>query len=77
MSIIGWLATSIFVGGYVLIAFEQKLGLHKSAVAILMGCLLWFMAALVLWNKPDILEGYFTGIAVHHLTLTPRCLLVV
>lgn len=46
MDIIGWLAAGLFCFGYILITLEQKLSTHKSAIALLMGGVLWVVAAL-------------------------------
>lgn len=47
MPLIAWLGASLFIFGYVLIALEQKFSTHKSAVALLMGGVLWVLAALL------------------------------
>jgi Na+/H+ antiporter NhaD/arsenite permease-like protein len=46
-------ATGIFVLGYALITLEQKFGTHKSAIALMMGGVLWILAALQLQHHPD------------------------
>lgn len=53
MTIIAWLAAGLFCFGYVLIALEQKFSTHKSAVAMLLGVILWLLTALYFQGKPD------------------------
>lgn len=48
MGIIGIIAASLFIFGYLLITLEQRFGLHKSSIALIMGGTLWVMAALKL-----------------------------
>lgn len=56
MTAIAILAAVLFVFGYVLITLEQKLGTHKSALALLLGAVLWVLAAVQLQGDPDVLE---------------------
>lgn len=48
MDLIGILAAGIFILGYALITLEQRLGTHKSALALCMGSILWMLAAVKL-----------------------------
>jgi Na+/H+ antiporter NhaD/arsenite permease-like protein len=48
MDAIGFLAAGVFVFGYVFITLEQRLGTHKSAIALMMGGILWILAAIKL-----------------------------
>lgn len=47
------IATGVFSLGYLLITLEQKFGTHKSAVALMMGGVLWILAALQLHQHPE------------------------
>ncbi len=47
MDIIAWLGAALFIGGYTLIALEQKFNTHKSAIALMMAGGLWTLAALL------------------------------
>lgn len=53
MELIGVAATGIFAFGYVLIALEHKLSSHRSAIALLLGCVLWLLVSLHLADAPD------------------------
>lgn len=59
MSIIGLIAAVVFIGGYILIALENKIGLHKTAIAMLMGCVLWFLAGIAFWQQPEMVQAAF------------------
>lgn len=56
MDAIGIIAAGLFVFGYLLIAFEQRLGTHKSALALCMGAVLWVLAAVSLQGQPEALD---------------------
>lgn len=46
METIAWLGAAFFILGYGLITLEQKFSTHKSAIALVMGGVLWLLAAL-------------------------------
>lgn len=48
MGLIGIIAASLFIFGYLLITLEQRFGLHKSSIALIMGGTLWILAAVKL-----------------------------
>lgn len=50
MSIISLIAAAVFIGGYVLIALENKIGLHKAAIAMLMGCVPAAVCGYAIWS---------------------------
>jgi len=56
MEPIGYIASGIFIFGYILIAFEQKLSSHRSAIALLLGTALWFIVALYFAHAPEKLK---------------------
>lgn len=56
MDTLGYLAAGFFIFGYILIALEKKFGTHKSAIALIMGGLLWVLAAYHLKNQPEKLD---------------------
>lgn len=56
METIAWIAAALFCLGYVFITLEQKLSTHKSAIALLMGGVLWVLAALSLQGQEFKLE---------------------
>lgn len=60
MDAIGFLAAGIFGFGYLLITLEQRFGTHKSAIALVMGCVLWLIAAVALSQHPELLEEALT-----------------
>ena len=45
MGLAQWLASGVFIAGYAAIAFEHKLKIDKSAVALVVGVGLWLLAA--------------------------------
>ncbi|MBL8159853.1 sodium:proton antiporter NhaD [Candidatus Saccharibacteria bacterium] len=51
MDIFGFCAAGVFLAGYTLITLEQRLGTHKSAIALCMGTVLWIIAAVQLHSK--------------------------
>jgi Na+/H+ antiporter NhaD/arsenite permease-like protein len=57
METLAWLAAGIFVFGYGLITLEQKIGTHKSAIALIMGGVLWVLAALQLHGGHEVSEA--------------------
>lgn len=56
MDVLGIVAAGIFAFGYILITLEQRLGTHKSAIALLMGGTLWLIASLALAAQPEVLD---------------------
>lgn len=56
MDAIGIIAALLFGFGYLLITLEQRIGTHKSALALCMGAILWVLAALKLQDQPDALD---------------------
>ncbi len=60
MELIAWIAAGLFCFGYLFITLEQKFSTHKSAIALLMGGVLWVLAALSLQNNPDKLDEALT-----------------
>jgi Na+/H+ antiporter NhaD/arsenite permease-like protein len=57
MDLIGFIAAGLFGLGYLLITLEQKLGTHKSAIALTLGGVLWLLAAFHLKNDHGALDG--------------------
>lgn len=53
MGFIGIVAASLFIFGYVLITLEQRFGMHKSAIALIMAGALWILAAAQLKGHGD------------------------
>lgn len=53
MGLIGIIAASLFIFGYLLITLEQRFGLHKSSIALIMGGTLWILAAVKLSGDHD------------------------
>lgn len=53
MEPIGLIATGIFAFGYILIALEHKLSSHRSALALLLGCVLWMLVSVYLASAPE------------------------
>lgn len=51
METIAWLGAAFFILGYGLITLEQKFSTHKSAIALVMGGVLWLLAALHLHGE--------------------------
>lgn len=45
---------AIFIIGYALIALEHKTHINKSGVAIIIGCLLWILAAMFSHDRAEI-----------------------
>jgi Na+/H+ antiporter NhaD/arsenite permease-like protein len=60
MELIAWIAAGLFCLGYVFITLEQKFSTHKSAIALLMGGVLWVLAALSLRDHPGELDEALT-----------------
>lgn len=56
METIAIIAAGFFGLGYLLITLEQKFGMHKSAIALTMGGVLWLLAAVHLRNDSHALE---------------------
>lgn len=56
MEFIGILAASFFALGYLLITLEQKFNTHKSAIALTMAGVLWFLAAVHLMGNKEALD---------------------
>jgi Na+/H+ antiporter NhaD/arsenite permease-like protein len=56
MELIAIIAAGFFALGYLLITLEQKFGMHKSAIALTMGGVLWLLAAVYLRNDSHALE---------------------
>ena len=56
MEFIPIIAAGFFGLGYILITLEQKFGLHKSAIALTMGGVVWLLAAVYLKSQPEVLE---------------------
>lgn len=56
MSTIAFIAAGLFCFGYFLIALEQKLGTHKSAIALTMGGVMWLLAAIQLKGHEHALD---------------------
>lgn len=58
MDVIGIIAASLFIFGYVLITLEQRFSTHKSAIALIMGGALWLLAAVHLsHDRPYLRES--------------------
>lgn len=55
MSAIAIAAASLFVFGYFLITLEQRLGTHKSAIALMLGTALWVLVAVQLRTEKEAL----------------------
>lgn len=53
MGLLGIIATSLFIFGYLLITLEQRFGLHKSSIALIMGGTLWILAAVKLSGEHE------------------------
>jgi Na+/H+ antiporter NhaD/arsenite permease-like protein len=60
MELIGIIAAGLFIFGYLLITFEQKLSTHKSAIALTLGGALWLLAALHLRDDEHALDEALT-----------------
>jgi Na+/H+ antiporter NhaD/arsenite permease-like protein len=56
MDFIPAIAAGIFGFGYLLITLEQKLSTHKSAIALMIGGVLWMLTAAHLQSQPDKLK---------------------
>lgn len=56
MEPVGFIASGIFVFGYILIALEQKLSAHRSAIALLLGTALWLIVSVYLGHAPEQLQ---------------------
>lgn len=52
MDILGIIACIVFVFGYCFIALEKKLLSHRSAIALLLGVILWLIVAISLSHDP-------------------------
>lgn len=57
MELIAWIAAGLFCLGYVFITLEQRLSTHKSAIALLLGGVLWVLAALNFEGQPERLDA--------------------
>jgi Na+/H+ antiporter NhaD/arsenite permease-like protein len=58
MDTLGFIAAGFFILGYALITLEQKLGTHKSAIALTLGGTLWLLAALKLRGHEEELDHH-------------------
>lgn len=56
MGFIGIVAASLFIFGYLLITLEQRFGMHKSAIALIMAGALWILAASHLSDHSELLS---------------------
>lgn len=56
MEFIAIVAAGFFGLGYILITLEQRFGMHKSAIALTMGGVLWLLAAIFLRHDEHALE---------------------
>lgn len=57
METIAWLGAGLFIFGYALITLEQRLGTHKSAIALIMAGALWVLAALQVNGGHEVSEA--------------------
>jgi Na+/H+ antiporter NhaD/arsenite permease-like protein len=56
MDIIAWLGAGVFLAGYFLITLEQRFSTHKSAIALMMGSVLWIITAVAMRDHTDELK---------------------
>jgi Na+/H+ antiporter NhaD/arsenite permease-like protein len=56
MEFIAFVAAGFFGLGYLLITLEQRFGMHKSAIALTMGGVLWLLAAVYMRHDKEVLD---------------------